>query len=31
MEIVWDTEKASQNAVNHGVRFADEELVLDDP
>jgi hypothetical protein len=31
MEIVWDPEKASQNAVKHGVRFADAVLALDDP
>ena len=31
MEIVWDAEKAEQNAVKHGVRFADAVLVLEDP
>jgi uncharacterized protein len=31
MEIVWDPEKAIQNAVKHGVRFPDAVLVLDDP
>ena len=31
MDIVWDPEKASQNALKHGVRFADAVLVLDDP
>jgi len=28
MEIVWGAEKAEQNAVKHGVRFADAVLVL---
>ena len=31
MGVVWDPEKARQNARKHGVRFADAVLVLDDP
>ncbi len=31
MEIVWDAAKAAQNVVNHGVRFVDAVLVLEDP
>jgi len=31
MEIVWDQEKAAQNLLKHGVRFADAVLVLHDP
>jgi len=31
MAIVWDAEKARQNLLKHGVRFADAVLVLDDP
>ena len=31
MEIVWDAQKAAQNALKHGVRFADAVLVLEDP
>ena len=31
MAVVWDPEKAKQNFRKHGVRFADAELVLEDP
>jgi len=31
MEIVWDPEKASQNAVKHGVRFADAVFAITIP
>jgi hypothetical protein len=31
MRVVWDQEKARQNAQKHGVRFADAVSVLDDP
>ena len=31
MAIVWDAEKAAQNVLKHGVRFADAVLVLEDP
>lgn len=31
MEIVWGPEKAAQNVLKHGVRFADAVLVLEDP
>ena len=31
MEIVWDAAKAAENVLQHGVRFADAVLVLEDP
>jgi hypothetical protein len=31
MKIVWNAEKAAQNLLKHGVRFADAVLVLEDP
>ena len=31
MDVTWDTRKADANLTNHGVAFADAEVVLTDP
>jgi uncharacterized DUF497 family protein len=31
MRVTWDPRKAKANAVKHGIRFSDAELVLFDP
>ena len=31
MRVIWDPQKAAENLRQHGVRFAEAALVIDDP